>query len=76
MLMTWNVFSNTKFNFKCIEALLYKSEINNYGVYVVNKETRKEQICTFLRRGDVLLLTHTSKVANQKIQILQTVIML
>ena len=76
MLMTWNVFSNTKFNFKRIEALFYKSEINNYGVYVVNKETRKEQICTFLRRGDVLLLTHTSTVANQKIQILQTVIML
>ena len=40
--MTLNVFSNTKLNFDFIEALFYKIEINNYGVYVVKKETSKE----------------------------------
>ena len=40
--MTLNILSSTKFNFDCIEALFYKSKINNYSVYVVKKETRKE----------------------------------
>ena len=76
MLMTLNAYSVFRFNFDCIGALLYRSKINIYGVYVVKKETMKDNFIHFLRKGYVLLVTHTSKVANQIILMHQTVIML
>ena len=33
--------------FNCTEALFYKSKINSYGIYIVNKETRKEDFVHF-----------------------------
>ena len=46
MIMTWNVFSNIRFNFDFIEALFYNSK-NKCGFYVVKKETRKEDFVHF-----------------------------
>ena len=45
-------------------------------VFMLSRRKQGRNIFTFLIRGDVLLLTHTSKAANQIIRIHQTVIML
>ena len=47
MLMTLNVFSNSKFNFDCTEALFYRSKINIHGVYVIKKKKREEGLIQF-----------------------------
>ena len=47
MLMTLDIFSNLKFNFDCLEALFYKNKVNKYGVDIVKKETRQEDVISF-----------------------------
>ena len=76
MLMTLNIFSIFRFSFNFTEAIFHKNKIYSYGNYVVKKETKKGTFCIFLKKWAVLLFTHTSTAANQKIRIIQTVIMI
>ena len=73
--MALKVFSILNSNSDCIEALLKKSKKKLWCLR--HQKGIKEGIfSTFIRRGDVLLLTKMSTVVNQIIQIHQTVIML
>ena len=42
MIMTFNVFSNFKFNLYCTKAMFYRSKINGCGVYIIKRKKGEE----------------------------------
>ena len=59
---------NFQVYFDCTEGLGYKIRTNSYGVYVFKKKTWWG-VFPSLRKGYVILLTHTPTISNQIILI-------
>ena len=52
---------NFQVHFDCIEALFYNRKINIYGIYVLNKEIRKECFSNSKKRRFTTVISHVNK---------------